>query len=76
MCDTYPHGGGKIKAKMSKDEHYGYDLHDSAITSGRVDLNDLLKRVKEQKKIDIKINLFIYAGTALVLVVFLLIISI
>ena len=39
----------------------------------RLDLNDLLKRVKDRKKNDKKINLLIFSGAAsLVLVVFLL----
>jgi len=50
--------------------------NNSSNISKRVDLNDLLKRVKEQKKKDTTINLFLYAGAALVLLVFILIISI
>ena len=42
-------------------------------TNKRLDLNDLLKRVKDRKKNDKKINLLIFSGAAsLVLVVFLL----
>ena len=58
-----------------KQYHIDKQLNSSSI-SKRLDLNDLLKRAKDQKKNDIKINLFIYTGAALALAVFLFIISI
>jgi len=42
----------------------------------RLDVNDLLKRAKDQEKNDKKLNLLIYAGAASVIVVFVLILSI
>ena len=41
----------------------------------RLDLNDLLKRVKERKKNEKKINLLIYSGAASVLAVSILFLS-
>ena len=45
-------------------------------TKKRLDLNDLLKRAKDQEKNDKKLNLLIYAGATSVIVVFVLILSI
>ena len=42
----------------------------------RLDLNDLLKRAKDQEKSDTKFNVLIYSGAASVLVVLILIFSI
>ena len=42
----------------------------------RLDVNDLLKRAKDQEKNDKKLNLLIYVGAASVIVVFVLILSI
>ena len=49
---------------------------DSSMSKKRLDLNDLLKRAKNQEKNDKKLNLLIYAGAASVIVVFALILSI
>ena len=49
---------------------------DSSMSEKRLDLNDLLKRAKDQKKNDKKLNLLIYVGVASVIVVFVLIFSI
>ena len=49
---------------------------DSSMLQKRLDLNDLLKRAKDQEKNDKKLNLLIYAGVASVIVVFVLILSI
>ena len=49
---------------------------DSLISEKRLDLNVLLKRAKDQKKNDKKLNLIIYSGAACVIVVFFLILSI
>ena len=48
----------------------------SSTSKKRLDLNDLLKRAKDQEKNDKKLNLLIYAGAASVIVVFVLILSI
>ena len=42
----------------------------------RLDLNDLMKRAKDQEKNDKRLNLIIYAGALSVIVVFVLIINI
>ena len=58
-----------------KQYHVG-EPYDSSTLKKRLDLNDLLKRAKNQEKYDKKINLLIYAGAASVIVVFVLILSI
>ena len=55
--------------------HVG-EPNDSSTLKKRLDLNDLLKRAKDQEKNDKKFNLLIYAGAASVIVVFVLILSI
>ena len=45
-------------------------------TKRRLDLNDLLKRAKEEEKNNNKTNLIIFSGAATVIGVFILIISI
>ena len=45
-------------------------------TKKRLDLNDLLKRAKDQEKNDKRLNLLIYAGALSVIVAFVLILSI
>ena len=63
----------KVSQASYDEEQYRIDRqHNSSSISKRLDLNDLLKRAKEQKKNDIKTNLFIYTGAALVLAVFIL----
>ena len=59
------------QASYDEEQYFIDRQHNSSSISKRIDLNDLLKRAKEQKKNDIKINLFIYTGVALVLAVFL-----
>ena len=49
---------------------------DYSMLKKRLDLNDLLKRAKDQEKNDKKLNLLIYVGAASVIVVFVLILSI
>ena len=49
---------------------------DSLMLKKRLDLNDLLKRARDQEKNDKKLNLLIYVGAASVIVVFVLILSI
>ena len=49
---------------------------DSSMSEKRLDLNDLLKRAKDQEKNDKKLDLLIYAGATSVIVVFVLILSI
>ena len=66
---------GKVSQARADEVRYDYrPLSDNA--EKRLDLNDLLKRAKDQEKNDKKLNLLIYAGAASVIVVFVLILSI
>ena len=60
-----------------EEEQYRFGKPDDSSTSKkRLDLNDLLKRAKDQEKNDKKLDLLIYAGATSVIVVFVLILSI
>ena len=59
-----------------EEQYHSSKSYDSLMSEKRLDLNDLLKRAKNQEKYDKKINLLIYAGAASVIVVFVLILSI
>ena len=48
---------------------------DSSTLKKRLDLNDLLKRAKDQEKNDKKLNLLIYSGAASVIAVLVLFLS-
>ena len=65
-----------MKTKV-EDRTEGFEsyVHRAAQTSNRTNLNDLLKRVKEQKKNDKKINFMIFFGMTSVLVIVLLLFS-
>ena len=55
---------------------YDYIKPESKLDSSeRLDLNNLLKRMKEQKKIDSKSNLLIFSGAASLVVIVVLILS-
>lgn len=65
---------GKIKEQHFDEDKYGYikSSVERFAPQKRLDLNDLLKRMKNQKKDDKKINVYIISGAASVaLVVFL-----
>jgi len=47
----------------------------SSTSKKRLDLNDLLRRAKDQEKNDKKLNLLIYSGAVSVIAVFVLILS-
>tara|TARA_B100001750_G_C15056149_1_gene373990 strand:+ start:233 stop:433 length:201 start_codon:yes stop_codon:yes gene_type:complete len=64
----------KTKVEDRTDGFESY-VHRTAATSNRTNLNDLLKRVKEQKKNDKKVNFMIFFGMTLVLVFILLMFS-
>ena len=49
--------------------------YNASVSKKRLDLNDLLRRAKDQKKNDKKFNLLIYSGAASVIVVFILILN-
>ena len=64
------------QVEYDEEEHHLVRPYNSSNVSKRLDLNDLLKRAKDQEKNDRKLNLLIYAGVALKEAVFLLILSI
>ena len=68
---------GKLKTEFFEDtRETDYETVKSKFTTkSRLDLNDLLKRVEDQKKNDKKINYLILSSAALVAVVVLLILS-
>ena len=59
-----------------EEQNYVGELHDSSTLKKRLDLNDLLKRAKDQEKNDKRLNLLIYTGALSVIVVFVLILNI
>ena len=58
------------------EQYHAGELLYSSTSKKRLDLNDLLRRAKDQEKNDKKLNLLIYSGAASVIVVFVLILSI
>ena len=67
----------KISQVGYEEEQYRFVKSDDySMLKKRLDLNDLLKRAKNQEKNDKKLNLLIYVGAASVIVVFVLILSI
>ena len=66
---------GKVSQVKSDGERYGFKpLLETS--KKRLDLNNLLMRVKEEKKRSKKQNLFIFTGAAAVVLVFLMLSSI
>ena len=59
-----------------EEQYHSSKSYDSSMSEKRLDLNDLLKRVKDREKNDKRLNLLIYAGTLSVIVVFVLFLSI
>ena len=67
----------KVNQVGYKEEQYHVrESYDSSMSEKRLDLNDLLKRAKDQEKNDKRLNLLIYAGALSVIVAFVLILSI
>ena len=64
------------QAGYEEEQYHVSESYDSSMSKKRLDLNDLLKRAKDQEKNDKKLNLLIYSGAASVIVVFVLILSI
>ena len=65
---------GKLSQVKSDDDLYGYrPLLDT--TEKRLDLNNLLKRIKDEEKKSKKLNLLIFSGATSVVLVFLLLLS-
>ena len=64
------------QVRYEGDPHHVGESYHPSMSEKRLDLNDLLKRAKDQKKNDKKFNLLIYAGVASIIVVFVLILGI
>ena len=65
---------GKLSQVKSDDDLYGYrPLLDA--TKKRLDLNNLLRRVKDEEKKNKKLNLLIFSGMISVILVFFLLLS-
>ena len=68
---------GKASQIKTDRENYGFrPLSESEESHSRLDLNNLLSRIKEEKKKSRKLNLFIFSGATAVVVVFLALLSI
>ena len=64
----------KASQVKSDDDHYGYSpLLDT--TEKRLDLNNLLRRIKDEEKKNKKLNLLIFSGMTSVILVFFLLLS-
>ena len=59
-----------------EEQYHVRESYDSSMSEKRLDLNDLLKRAKDQEKNDKRLNILIYAGALSVIVVFVLILGI
>ena len=62
------------RVENDEEQYHASDFLNSS-SKKRLDLNDLLKRAKDQEKNDKKLNLLIYFGTASVIAVVILILS-
>ena len=63
-----------MKASQAEGDKYGY-IKSVKTAGSRLDLNDLLKRIEDQKKDDKKINILILSGVLVLVVVFFLILG-
>ena len=66
--------GRAMKANEAEEDRYGY-TKSVKTTGSRLDLNDLLKRMEDQKKNDKKINILIFFGVLVLIVVFFIILG-
>ena len=64
------------RTEYDEEQYHVSELLHSSTSKKRLDLNDLLKRAKEQKESDKKLNLLIYTGALSAVVVFGLLLSI
>jgi len=65
---------GKARQVKSDDDHYGYKP--SLITTDkRLNVNNLLRRIKDEEKKSKKLNLLIFSGSISVVLVFFLLLS-
>tara|TARA_Y100000590_G_C15674924_1_gene997630 strand:+ start:1509 stop:1742 length:234 start_codon:yes stop_codon:yes gene_type:complete len=75
---NYPRG--KMRDRTSQvdlnEEQYSTDKFVSSSSKKRLDLNDLLKRAKDQKKNDKKLNILIFSGAASLVAVFIVLLNI
>ena len=62
--------------EYDEEQYHVSELLHPSTSKKRLDLNDLLKRAKEQKESDKKLNLLIYTGALSAVVVFGLLLSI
>ena len=65
------------KVKIEREAEEGFNLHNRRESFGnkRIDLNDLLRRAKEEKKINNKYNTYISAGIVIAFAVVLLVVN-
>ena len=67
---------GKTSQIKSDEDQYGYrTIENNSIINRRLNVNDLLRRAKEEKKIDKKTNFLILSSTLGLAAVVLLILS-
>ena len=66
---------GKVSQVKSDGEAYGFRPL-SETPKKRLDLNNLLMRAKEEERRSKKLNLFIFSGAAVVVLVFLTLLSV
>ena len=64
------------QVEYNEDQYRDSESLSPSTLKKRLDLNDLLKRAKDQKKSDKKLNLLIYFGAASAIAVFVLLLSI
>jgi hypothetical protein len=64
------------RTEYDEEQYHVSELLHPSTSKKRLDLNDLLKRAKEQKESDKKLNLLIYTGALSAVVVFGLLLSI
>ena len=67
--------GVRLKFKEKNQDINSAEVKNTTNTSGRLDLNDLLKRAKDEEKNNNKTNLLILSGAVAVAAITLLIIS-
>ena len=63
------------QVEYNEDQYHDSGSLNSSTSKKRLDLNDLLKRAKDQEKNDKKLNLLIYSGAASVIAVLVLFLS-
>ena len=66
---------GKVSQAKSEGEAYGF-RPSSETPKTRLDLNNLLMRVKEEERKSKKLNIFIFSGATAVVLVFLMLLSV